>query len=246
MYRPAPRPSHSQVTASTVPSVTPASDGGLITVSNRTSDAFSLLAIDFQGVYQVNVAATTERLAMLRLSLSLLAAPFGATVALVGARVVAPSSLTAWTHVPRYLFGLLAAFGLLAVLPYLRMIEASITHARTARAMNNFRLLYTLELRAEFAGIGWSPNLPVDPRFPAVFAPLSFSGVTAVALAVLDAACLAVGLAGLAGLRPAPGILGAAVAAATTALLGLCYLRTGPARPRRRPANPFDFPSVET
>lgn len=217
-----------------------------ITVGNEAAAPFSLLSIDFQGVYQVNVAATTERLAMLRFSLSLLAAPFGATVALVSAKVVAPAALTSWAHVPRYLFGLLLASGLLAVLPYLRMIEASITHARTARAMNNFRLLYTLQLRPEFTALGWSPNLPVDPRFPAVFAPLSWSGITAIALAVLDAAWIAAGVIGVTGIRPEPILLASGTAGLTSLLLGVCYLRAGRLAHWRRPANPFGFPSVET
>ena len=206
--------------------------------------AQSLLAIDFQGVYQIHAASATERLAMLRFTLSLLAAPFGAAVALVSARIMPPAVLTSWEHVPRYLFGLLAAFGLLAVLPYLRMVEASITHARTARALNNFRLLYTLELRAEFAALGWSPNLPVDPRFPAAFAPLAWPGITAIALAVLEAAWITVGTAGLTGIRLPPLLLMAGAAAVTGFLIGLYYLRA--ARPiQRQPANPLGFPSVE-
>lgn len=230
----------------TDPARTAIDNGRLVTISSQAAGALNLLAMDFQGVYQVNVAATTERLAMLRFSLSLLAAPFGATVALVSARVVAPSSLMSWPHVPRYLFGLLAAFGVLAVLPYLRMIEASITHARTARAMNNFRLLYTLQLRAEFAELGWSPNLPVDPRFPALFAPLGWPGIAAIVLALLDAAWIAVGLAGLARIRPAPVLLGVVVGAVAILLLSRYYLRAGASMQRSEPANPFGFPFVET
>jgi hypothetical protein len=243
MHRPAPRRPGLQVKAATA-QMTAIRDGAQITDSDHAG-ALDLLAIDFQGVYQVNVAAASERLSMLRFSLSLLAAPFGATVALVSARVVAPSSLTAWPHVPRYLFGLLAAFGLLAVLPYLRLIEASITHARTARAMNNFRLLYTLQLRTQFAALGWSPNLPVDPHYPAVFAPLSWPGLTASVLALLEGAWIAVGLAGLARVPPAPALLAGAIATAAGVLLALYYLRAGTAH-RRQPANPFGFPFVET
>lgn len=217
---------------------------GPITVNNLTSGAFSLLAVDFQGVYQVHVAAATERLAMLRFSLSLLAAPFGATVALVSAKVLPPAALTAWPHLPRYLFGLLAASGLLAVLPYLRMVEASVTHARTARAMNNFRLLYTLQLRPEFIAAGWSPNLPVDPRFPAVFAPFGWPGISAFALAALDAAWITVGVAGVTAIWPPPALLAAAAAVLAGCLFSASCLREGGRR--HRPANPFGFPSVET
>lgn len=246
MHRPAPRRPASRGAVRADSPSTAIGDSHLITVSNQTAGALSLLAADFQGVYQVNVAAASERLTMLRFSLSLLAAPFGATVALVSARVVAPSQLTSWPHVPRYLFGLLAVFGVLAVLPYLRMIEASLTHARTARAMNNFRLLYTLQLRRELTALDWSPNLPVDPRYPAVFAPLSWPGITAAVLAVLDAACLGVGLVGLAGISPEPALLGGAVAIVAVALLSLYYLRASASVHRRGPANPFGFPFVET
>ena len=245
MHRPEARRSAQRVAVATAPA--PAATGQEQPVTPRVDAAAaqSLLAIDFQGVYQINVAAATERRAMLRFTLSLLAAPFGAAVALVSARVVPPAVLTSWQHVPRYLFGILAAFGLLAVLPYLRMVEASITHARTARAMNNFRLLYTLELRAEFTALGWSPNLPVDPRFPAAFAPLAWPGITAIALAAMEAAWMTVGLAGLTGVRLPPLLLGAGAAAVTVFLLALYYLRAARSI-ERLPANPFGFPSVET
>ncbi len=245
MHRPATRRSAQHTAAVTDPAAAVAGRGKQLTVSDGSPGAQSLLAIDFQGVYQINVAAATERLAMLRFTLSLLAAPFGAAVALVSARVVAPAALTSWQHVPRYLFALLAAFGVLAVLPYLRMVEASVTHARTARAMNNFRLLYTLELRAEFAALGWSPNLPVDPHFPAAFAPLAWPGISAMALAVLEAAWMTAGLAGLTGAHLPPLLLAAAAAVVAGFLLALYYLRAR--RPiQRPPANPFGFPSVET
>src|SRR6266567_4087531 len=156
-----------------------------------TNGLFSLLATDFQSVYQVNIAAAAERLSMLRFALSLLAAP----------------SLTSWLHVPVYLFALMTVFGVLAVLPYLRMIEASIAHARTARAVNNFRLLYAQQLREKFAALGWAPNLPVDPCYPDSFAPLSWPWINAIALAVLDAAYLTVGLVGLARVQPSPVLI---------------------------------------
>jgi hypothetical protein len=223
----------------------PEGPGHVITVGEQVTIAQSLLAIDFQGVYQLNVASAIERLAMLRFSLSLLAAPFGAAVALVSARVVAPAALMSWPHVPRYLFGLLGAFGVLAVLPYLRMIEASVTHARTARAMNNFRLLYTLELRTEFAALGWSPSLPVDPRFPAVFAPLAWPVMSACTLAVLEAGWIAVGFTGLSGRRPPSFMLAAEIAAIAGLLLWLYYLRARRSI-QRPPANPFNFPRADT
>jgi hypothetical protein len=220
-----------------------------VTFSERRASAQSLLAIDFQGVYQVNVAAAGERLAMFRFALTLLAAPFGAAVALVSARVLPPAALTGWQHLPRYLFALLAAFGLLAVLPYLRMIDASITHARTARAMNNFRLLYTLELRAEFTALGWHPNLPVDPHFPAAFSPLAWPGITAIALAGLEGIWMAFGLAGLLGIRPPslmPSLLLAAAAAAIAgSLVALYHVRAD--RPSEGPpGNPSGYPPLET
>lgn len=245
MHRPATRRSARPGAAVTDAAAAAAGPGKPITVSDGLPGAQSLLAIDFQGVYQVHVAAATERLMMLRFTLSLLAAPFGAAVALVSARVVAPAALTSWGHLPRFLFALLAAFGLLAVLPYLRLIEASVTHARTARVMNNFRLLYTLELRTEFAALGWSPNLPIDPLYPAVFAPLAWTGVAAITLAVLEAVWMTAGLAGLTGTHLPLLLLGVAAVTLAVILLALYYLRAGRSI-QRQPANPFGFPPVET
>lgn len=220
--------------------------GGLV-VAGTPSDAFlSLLAIDFQGVYQVYIAAITERLNMLRFALSMLAAPYAATVALVSARVVRPESLTSWHHVPAYLFGLLMAFGVLAVPPYLRMIEAHVAHARTARAMNNFRLLYTQELREQFRAVRWSPNLPVDPHYPEQFGLLSWPGLTVTVLAVLVAASVTIGLVGLAAVTPSPVLIATLMAAFTALLFALYYIRTNVSRRRKQPENPFGFPTVET
>jgi hypothetical protein len=209
-------------------------------------DFFTLLAADFEGGYQVNIAAAGERLAMTRFALSLLAAPFAATIALVSAKVVAAASLTSWSRVPGYLFGLLAVSGVLAILPYLRMIEASITHVRTARALNNFRLLYARELHDEFAARGWSPNLPVDPSYPESFAPLSWPGINAIVLAALEASYITVGVVGLARVRPAPLLIGFGITVITSLLFCVYYVRTNISRRRREPDNPLGFPRVET
>jgi hypothetical protein len=208
-------------------------------------DFFTLLAADFEGGYQVNIAAAGERLAMTRFALSLLAAPFAATIALVGAKVVAAASLTSWGRVPGYLFGLLTVFGVLAILPYLRMIEASITHVRTARALNNFRLLYARELHGEFAARGWSPNLPVDPSYPESFAPLSWPGINAIVLAALEASYITVGVVGLARVRPAPLLVGFGIVVITLLLFSVYYVRTNVSRRRREPDNPLGSPRVE-
>jgi hypothetical protein len=212
----------------------------------RPADFFTLLMTDFQGEYQVYIAAANERLVMLRFALSLLAAPFAATIALVSAKVVAASSLASWLHTPAYLFGLLTVFGLLAILPYLRMIEASITHVRTARAMNNFRLLYARELRSEFMARGWSPNLPVDPSYPESFAPLSWPGINSIVLALLEAAYITVGMVGLAKVGPAPLLIGFGTVVITLLLFSVYYIRTNVSCRRKAPANLLDFPRVET
>jgi hypothetical protein len=208
-------------------------------------DFFGLLTADFSGLYQVYMAAAAERLAMLRFALSLLTAPFAATIALVGAKVVAAASLSSWQRLPGYLFALLAAFGVLAILPYLRMIEASITHVRTARAMNNFRLLYARELQGAFAG-GWTPNLPVDPSYPESFAPLSWPGINAIVLAAVEASYITIGVVGLARVRPAPLLVAFGIASLTALLFGIYYIRTNVSRRRKEPANPLGFPRVET
>lgn len=210
------------------------------------SDFFTLLTADFAGAYQVYIAAADERLAMLRFALSLLAAPFAAAIALVGAKVVPGADLASWQHLPGYLFALLAAFGVLAVLPYLRMIEASITHVRTARAMNNFRLLYARELQREFRARGWSPNLPVDPSYPDSFAPLSWPGINAIVLAGLEASYITIGMVGLARVQPDPVLIVFGIVILTLLLFGMYYIRTNVSRRRKEPANPLGFPRVET
>jgi hypothetical protein len=206
----------------------------------------ALLTADFQGLYQVNVAAASERLTLVRFALSLLAAPFAATIALVSAKVVTPAMLESWARLPPYLFALLAAFGVLAIVPYLRMIEASLTHERTARGLNNFRLLYSRALHAEFLASGWSPNLPVDPDYPESFAPLSWPGINAIVLATLEASYITVGVAGLARVRPAPLLIAFGIVAVALLLLSVYYIRTNVSRRRKEPANPLGFPRVET
>ncbi|MFL6054342.1 MAG: hypothetical protein ACJ72W_15690 [Actinoallomurus sp.] len=205
-----------------------------------------LLATDFGGVYQVYLAASDERLKMLRFAMSLLAAPFAAVVALASAKVLDPAALTSWHRIPPYVFALTAIFGAMGILPYLRLIEATSRHLRTARAVNNFRLLYVEELRDHFGGIGWAPNLPVDPAYPEAFGPTSSSGLTAMGLAVVDAAYISVGLLGLSGTRPIPIIVTLWIAVTATLLFLIYHVRLGAARRHQGPANPYGFPSVES
>jgi hypothetical protein len=205
-----------------------------------------LLATDFGGIYQVYIAAWDERLKMLRLAMSFMAAPFGAVIALMSARVLDPKVLTAWDRLPLYVFGLILAAGLLSMVPYLRLIEATNTHLRTARVMNNFRMLYVRELKEHFDDLEWTPNLPIDARYPENFAPTSGPGVTVLILALLDAAYLAVGVIGLSGAPPTPMLLGVTVALSTVVLFFCYYIRSNVSRRRRQPANPYGFPTVET
>lgn len=210
------------------------------------SQYIQLLATDFGGIYQVYIAASDERLKMLRLAMSLLAAPFAAVIALVGAKVIDPASLTQWRHIPPYVFGLTVAFGLFGVLPYLRLIEATSRHLRTARAMNNFRLLYVRELHAHFEELGWTPILPVDPKYPETFAPMSGPGITVIGLALVDSAYIAVGMLGLSGAAPSPLATAGWLTLTALVLLSVYYIRSNVSRRRRLPENPFGFPYVES
>ncbi|NUW32708.1 hypothetical protein HTZ77_14880 [Nonomuraea sp. SMC257] len=202
-----------------------------------------LAAVDFTGVYAVHLAAKDERLKMTRLGMSLLSGPFLATIALTSAKVVDPRSLTSWNTVPWYLFALVTAFGLLSVLPFLRLIEAVNAHARTARAINNFRLLYATRLKDELA---WSPNLPVDPRFPETFAPLAWPGINVMMLAVANSFYLVVGVTGLSGQTPDPILLTTSVTLVALVHYSIYYVRCNVTRRRRLPNNPYQFPNVET
>lgn len=202
-----------------------------------------LAAVDFTGIYAVHLAAKDERLKMTRLGMSLLSGPFLATIALISAKVVDPRALTSWHTVPWYLFALVTAFGLLTGLPFLRLIEAVNAHARTARAINNFRLLYATRLKDELA---WSPNLPVDPRYPETFAPLAWPGINVMMLAVADSAYLVVGVTGLSGQAPDAVLLSTSIALVALVHYSVYYVRCNVTRRRRLPRNPYEFPNVET
>ncbi|MEV0199515.1 hypothetical protein [Nonomuraea sp. NPDC050691] len=207
------------------------------------SQFLQLAAVDFTGIYAVHLAAKDERLKMTRLGMSLLSGPFLATIALTSAKVVDPRSLTSWHTVPWYLFAMVTAFGLLSVLPFLRLIEAVNAHARTARAINNFRLLYATRLKDELA---WSPNLPVDPRFPETFAPLAWPGINVMTLAVANSSYLVVGVTGLSGQAPNAVLLTTSVTLVALVHYSIYYVRCNVTRRRRLPRNPYEFPNVET
>ncbi|MGC5009207.1 hypothetical protein ACLQ2R_00425 [Streptosporangium sp. DT93] len=206
----------------------------------------TLLAVDFTGTYQVYLAAKDERIKMTRLSMSLLAAPFAAAVALASAKVIRPDALAAWESVPWYLFATVAAFGLLNVLPFLRLIEAVNAHMRTARALNNFRLLYVLPLKDHFSALGWSPNLPVDPRYPETYAPLAWPGINVMMLALVNGSYIAVGVLGLIGAEPTPALLLVIIGLLALIHYFVYYVRANVSRQRRLPHNPYHFPNVET
>ncbi|MGW0806101.1 hypothetical protein [Nonomuraea sp. NPDC002799] len=208
-----------------------------------SSQFLQLAAVDFTGIYAVHLAAKEERLKMTRLALSLLSGPFLAAIALTSAKVVDPQSLTEWQRVPWYLFALVTAFGLLSVLPFLRLIEAVNAHARTARAINNFRLLYVTRLRDE---LGWSPNLPTDPRFPETYAPLTWPGINVMTLATVNSTYLTVGVTGLSDQEPSLLPLMTGVLLVALVHYAVYYVRCNVSRRRRLPHNPYEFPHVET
>ncbi|MGJ6966209.1 hypothetical protein ACSDR0_30305 [Streptosporangium sp. G11] len=206
----------------------------------------ALVSVDFTGTYQVYLAAKDERIKMTRLSMSLLAAPFAAAVALASAKVVSPQMLTTWHSVPWHLFAMVAAFGLLSVLPFLRLIEAVNAHMRTARALNNFRLLYTVHLKDQFAALGWTPNLPVDPRYPETYAPLAWPGINVMMLALVNSSYIAVGVLGMIGAAPTVALLLVIIGLLALVHYFVYYVRANVSRQRRLPHNPFHFPNVET
>lgn len=209
----------------------------------ESSHFLQLAAIDFGGVYAVHLAAKEERLKMTRLAMSLLSGPFLATIALTSAKVVDPQDLTEWQRVPWYLFALVAAFGLLSVLPFLRLIEAVNAHARTARAINNFRLLYVGRLKDE---LDWSPNLPVDPRFPETYAPLAWPGINVMMLAIVNSTYLTVGVSGLGRQDPNLPMLLSSITLVALIHYSVYYVRCNVSRRRRLPHNPYEFPNLET
>ncbi|WP_157253884.1 hypothetical protein [Nonomuraea typhae] len=202
-----------------------------------------LAAVDFSGIYQVHLAAKEERLKMTRLAMSLLSVPFLATIALTSAKVVSPQQLTTWQSVPPYLFALVAAFGLLGVLPFLRLIEAVNAHGRTARAINNFRLLYTAQLKDD---LDWTPNLPVDPRFPETYAPLTWPGINVMMMAIVNSVYLTVGVTGLAKQYPNTVLLLTSILLVALVHYSIYYVRCNVTRRRRLPHNPYQFPNLET
>ncbi|MEU0485592.1 hypothetical protein ABZ260_41240 [Streptosporangium sp. NPDC006013] len=206
----------------------------------------ALVSVDFTGTYQVYLAAKDERIKMTRLSMSLLSAPFAAAIALTGAKVISPNMLTSWQGVPWYLFATVAAFGLLSVLPFLRLIEAVNAHMRTARALNNFRLLYVVHLKDQFSALGWTPNLPVDPRYPETYAPLAWPGINVMMLALVNSSYIAVGVLGMIGAVPTTALLLVIIGLLTMIHYFVYYIRANVSRQRRLPHNPFHFPNVET
>ncbi|MEV0613354.1 hypothetical protein AB0I81_08500 [Nonomuraea sp. NPDC050404] len=205
------------------------------------SQFLQFAAVDFSGIYAVHLAAKEERLKMTRLAMSLLSGPFLAAIALASAKVVDPQSLTRWQDVPWYLFAVVTAFGVLSSLPFLRLIEAVNAHARTARAINNFRLLYATKLRDD---LGWSPNLPTDPRFPETYAPLAWPGVNVTVLAMANSTYLAVGVTGLSGQEPNLLLLVAAILLVALVHYAVYYIRCNVTR-RRHPRSSPGYSQLE-
>lgn len=193
-----------------------------------------LAAVDFSGIYAVHLAAKDERLKMTRLAMSLLSVPFVAATALASTGVIHPANLTQWASVPPYLFALVAIFGVFGILPYLRLIEAVNAHGRTARALNNFRLLYVTHLKNE---LDWQPNLPVDPRFPETFAPLTWPGINVMMMAIVNSAYLTIGITGLSGAEPDALLLVISIGLVSLVHYLVYYVRCNVTRRRRLPHN---------
>lgn len=210
-----------------------------------TNDLLAMLSVDFAGVYSVNVAAAEERLRVLRLSLTFLSAPFLAGVALASAGVFQPDLLGAWRTIPGYLYLLVLGFGLLSIVPFLRFVEVNGTHMRTARAINNFRLLYSRGLAHYFDSLGWKPNLPVDPTYPETYAPLGWAGVNVMVLGVLNSTYIGTGVVGLSIAEPSFPVIAVVTLGFSLAHFLVYYIRSTMTRRNSLPLNLLGAENVE-
>ena len=166
---------------------------------------FEMLKTDFDNIYKVNLKAVDERLSVLKLSLSFYSAPFIVLAALLSAKVISPCELSSLKTIPSYMFAFTLICGLANIIPLFRFIEATGTHMRTARSINNFRSLYAIKLQDFLEKVDWEVHLPVERDYPRTFEIFSWTGVNVFFMAILNSFYITLGLFGTYQKNPLSG-----------------------------------------
>jgi hypothetical protein len=212
-----------------------------------TQYSLEMLRVDFDNIYKVNLAALDERLHVVRLSISIFAAPFLVLTALVSTSVVDPEQLASFETVPNYLDAFVLLCGIVNIVPLLRFIEVTGTHMRTARAINNFRQLYSGRLEHLFRASKWNPNLPVDPNYPPTFSVFSWPSLYIAIVSIANACYISIGVTGLDSASPISGAGITILMIFALVQYGIYYLRYRIVKNLgAQPTNPQQYPRIET
>jgi len=166
------------------------------------TDNMELMKVDFDNIYKIHIKAVDERLILTKLQISFLSAPFLVIVTLISAKIIKHSVLYSFETIPFYIFAFIFICGLANIIPLIRFIEVTGTHMRTARAINNFRRFYTINLASKFEDSNWTPNLPTDPNFPPTFSILSWSSFNISFFAIINSSYITIGIFGFDGNSP--------------------------------------------
>jgi len=163
--------------------------------NNEVLPYFEMLNTDFDNIYKICIKSREERWAVFKLCLTIYSAPLIALSALVGAKIIDPSQLALLTDIPVYIYTFTLICGLINWFVLLRFIETDETFKRTNRTINNFRLLYSDQLKVHFTQANWRLNLHVDPNYPRrkILGP---SSITVATMALINASYITLGVFG--------------------------------------------------
>jgi hypothetical protein len=208
--------------------------------------ACELLITDFNKLYDVNLKATEERMFVMRLAISFISAPFIILTALLSTKVISPENLLKPDKLPPFIFAFIFICGSANIISLIRFIEVTGTHMRTARAINNFRRLYSIMLKDFFEDIKWSPNLPTDPKFPPTFSLVSWAGIIIALFVVVNSIYMTIGIFGYIENNPL-SFYGITFFLITAFMQYSLYPLKGKIKRRFNPApkDEFNFPKVE-
>ena len=122
-----------------------------------------LCKTDFENIYSVYLHNLDKKNIIFKILLSFVTAPYIVIVALLTTKAYTINEFNDLNNLPLILNFLILIIGIGMLIPLKQFIEYDDNVMRCARAINNFRTLYTNKIEEKY---NWKQLLPVNPAYP--------------------------------------------------------------------------------
>lgn len=156
----------------------------------------NILEKDFNNIYKVYLDNLKRKGELFKFLVYFAISPYLVLVALLGVKAVSFSQFTTFNQLPPLLNFIITIIGIGIFFPLYQYVEYDDNVMRCARAINNFRTLYTTELEATTK---WKSNLPLTPTYPRERSFGSSGTFTFIIFSVIGIIYIIIGIMGLVG-----------------------------------------------